>query len=55
MKRAGTAEAFTAGWSDDLSALHLLRLTLDDAGGRELSRNAYWRHREPSARQGLQS
>ncbi|MEV6765922.1 discoidin domain-containing protein [Streptomyces sp. NPDC051105] len=50
---AATTEAFTAGWTDDLPALHLLRLTLEDAHGRELSRNTYWRHREPAAMQAL--
>ncbi|MCX5355734.1 discoidin domain-containing protein [Streptomyces mirabilis] len=53
VKRSGTTEAFTAGWTDDLPALHMLRLTLDDASGRELSRNTYWRHREPSAMRAL--
>ncbi|MER6267739.1 discoidin domain-containing protein [Streptomyces sp900105755] len=51
--RAATAEAFTAGWTDDLPDLHLLRLTLADAGGRELSRNTYWRHRDPADLQAL--
>ncbi|MGW3442594.1 discoidin domain-containing protein [Streptomyces sp. NPDC001076] len=51
--RAATAEAFTAGWTDDLPDLHLLRLTLTAAGGEELSRNTYWRHRDPAALQAL--
>ncbi|MGW3025355.1 discoidin domain-containing protein [Streptomyces sp. NPDC001221] len=51
--RAATAEAFTTDWTDDLPDLHLLRLTLEDARGRELSRNTYWRHREPASMQAL--
>jgi hypothetical protein len=51
--RAATAEAFAAGWSDDLPDLHLLRLTLEDGRGKEVSRNTYWRYREPGAMQGL--
>ncbi|MFG2076483.1 discoidin domain-containing protein [Nonomuraea maritima] len=45
---SATAEAFTAGWTDDLPDLHLLRLTLEDGTGRTLSRNDYWRYREPA-------
>ncbi|MFI7618219.1 discoidin domain-containing protein [Nonomuraea terrae] len=45
---SATAEAFTAGWSDDLPDVHLLRLTLEDGRGEPLSRNDYWRYREPS-------
>lgn len=33
--------------------LHLLRLTLRDASGRQLSQNTYWRYRAPSAMQAL--
>jgi hypothetical protein len=51
--RAATAKAFTAGWTDDLPDLHLLRLTLTDAGGREVSRNTYWRYRDASALRAL--
>ncbi|WP_210586114.1 discoidin domain-containing protein [Streptomyces sp. GESEQ-35] len=51
--RAATAQAFTAGWTEDLPDLHLLRLTLEDAGGRELSRNTYWRYRNPAAMKAL--
>ncbi|MFJ8492911.1 discoidin domain-containing protein [Streptomyces sp. NPDC094038] len=51
--RAATAEAFTAGWTEDLPDLHLLRLTLTDAGGRELSRNTYWRRRDPASLRAL--
>ncbi|GHJ40967.1 discoidin domain-containing protein [Streptomyces sp. TS71-3] len=46
---ADTTSAFTAGWTDDLPDLHLLRLTLKDGAGRTLSRNTYWRHRTPAA------
>ncbi|MFJ5265307.1 discoidin domain-containing protein [Streptomyces sp. NPDC088387] len=51
--RSAKAEAFTAAFGDDLPDLHLLRLTLEDGRGRELSRNTYWRYREPAAMQGL--
>ncbi|GAA1671266.1 discoidin domain-containing protein [Streptomyces yatensis] len=47
--RASTTKAFAAPWSDGLPALHLLRLTLKDAKGGELSRNTYWRYRDPAA------
>jgi hypothetical protein len=50
---AATAKAFTAGWTDDLPDLHLLRLTLEDGKGRVLSRNTYWRYRNPAALQAL--
>ncbi|MBV2353917.1 discoidin domain-containing protein [Streptomyces sp. J2-1] len=53
VERATTAKAFTAGWTDALPTLHLLRLTLTDAGGREVSRNTYWRYRKPADMQGL--
>ncbi|MBC7267230.1 MAG: discoidin domain-containing protein [Streptomyces sp.] len=53
VRRADTAEAFTAAWTDGLPDLHLLRLTLEDSRGRELSRNTYWRYREPAALRGL--
>ncbi|MCA1221517.1 discoidin domain-containing protein [Streptomyces sp. 8L] len=52
---AGTAEAFTAAWSDGLPALHLLRLTLQDARGTVLSRNTYWRYRDPADMKALDS
>ncbi|MEU6098306.1 discoidin domain-containing protein [Streptomyces sp. NPDC047079] len=52
---AATAPAFTAGWTDDLPDLHLLRLTLRDTGGAVLSRNTYWRHRTPEAMRALNS
>ncbi|WP_030226429.1 discoidin domain-containing protein [Streptomyces sp. NRRL WC-3626] len=50
---AATAEAFTADWRDGLPDLHLLRLTLEDSDGGELSRNTYWRYRDPSAMRAL--
>jgi hypothetical protein len=50
---SATAQAFTAGWRDDLPDLHLLRLTLEDGHGRELSRNTYWRYRDPAAMRAL--
>jgi hypothetical protein len=51
--RADTAKAFTSAWTDDLPDLHLLRLTLEDSRGRELSRNTYWRYRDASDLQAL--
>lgn len=53
VRRADTAEAFTTAWTDGLPDLHLLRLNLEDSRGRELSRNTYWRYREPAALRGL--
>ncbi|GAA0354647.1 discoidin domain-containing protein [Actinoallomurus spadix] len=50
---AATAQAFAAGWTGDLPDLHLLRLTFEDAAGRLLSRNTYWRYRTPAAMQAL--
>jgi hypothetical protein len=47
------AQAFTAGWTDDLPDLHLLRLTLEDSGGKVLSRNTYWRYRATADMQAL--
>jgi hypothetical protein len=52
---AATAEAFTTAWSDGLPALHLLRLTLQDARGTVLSRNTYWRYRDPADMKALNS
>ncbi|MFF9154722.1 discoidin domain-containing protein [Streptomyces sp. NPDC014846] len=49
VNRAGTEKAFTAEWRKDLPDLHLLRLTLMDARGEEVSRNTYWRYRDPSS------
>ncbi|MPY33112.1 glycoside hydrolase [Streptomyces adustus] len=48
VSRADTTKAFTVAWTDDLPDLHLLRLTLEDSRGRHLSRNTYWRYRNPS-------
>ncbi|MBP0458926.1 discoidin domain-containing protein [Streptomyces montanisoli] len=45
---AATAEAFDVAWTDGLPDLHLLRLTLEDARGTVLSRNTYWRYRDPA-------
>ncbi|SNS74773.1 Glycosyl hydrolases family 2 [Streptosporangium subroseum] len=45
---SATAQAFTAGWTDDLPDFHLLRLTLENGHGEVLSRNDYWRYREPA-------
>ncbi|WP_151479933.1 discoidin domain-containing protein [Streptomyces albicerus] len=50
---AATAKAFTAGWTDDLPDLHLLRLTLENSDGRVVSHNTYWRYRTPAAMQSL--
>ncbi|MEQ8146022.1 discoidin domain-containing protein [Streptomyces sp. OP7] len=47
--RAATAQAFTVAWPEGLPDLHLLRLTLKDAGGTEVSRNTYWRYRDPAS------
>ncbi len=47
--RAATARAFTAAWTKGLPDLHLLRLTLTDARGTEVSRNTYWRYRDPAS------
>ncbi|GAA4569044.1 glycosyl hydrolase 2 galactose-binding domain-containing protein [Planotetraspora kaengkrachanensis] len=43
---SATERAFTAGWAPGMPDLHLLRLTLEDAEGRVLSENVYWRYRE---------
>ncbi|MFD4611827.1 discoidin domain-containing protein [Streptomyces sp. NPDC058440] len=51
--RADTTMAFTTEWTNDLPNLHLLLLTLEDAQGKELSRNTYWRYRDTSALQAL--
>ncbi|MEV6197859.1 discoidin domain-containing protein [Streptomyces sp. NPDC051920] len=50
---AATTRAFTVAWTDGLPDLHLLRLTLEDAAGRPLSRNTYWRYRTPAAMKAL--
>ncbi|MGW3108920.1 discoidin domain-containing protein [Streptomyces sp. NPDC001100] len=50
---AATAKAFSIPWTDGLPDLHLLRLTLEDGGGRLRSRNTYWRYRTPAAMRGL--
>ncbi|HZE33749.1 MAG TPA: discoidin domain-containing protein [Actinoallomurus sp.] len=42
---SATAPAFAVPFADALPALHLLRLTLTDAGGKSLSENTYWRYR----------
>ncbi|MCP9999374.1 discoidin domain-containing protein [Streptomyces werraensis] len=47
--RSATAEAFTSAWTEELPDLHLLRLTLKDAQGTEVSRNTYWRYRDPAS------
>ncbi|GHH83479.1 hypothetical protein GCM10018793_45680 [Streptomyces sulfonofaciens] len=52
---AATAPAFTAGWTDGLPDLHLLRLTMEDSSGRLLSQNTYWRYRTPAAMTALNS
>lgn len=51
--RADTAEAFTVPWADGLPELHLLRLTLRDSRGKEVSRNTYWRYREAAGLRAL--
>ena len=50
---ADSAKAFAVAWTDALPDLHLLRLTLQDASGKTLSENTYWRYRAPSAMQAL--
>lgn len=50
---SSTAAAFTAPFGADLPDLHLLRLELEDSRGRSLSRNTYWRYREPADMQAL--
>jgi len=42
---SAASPAFTVPFTDALPALHLLRLTLMDAGGNVLADNTYWRHR----------
>lgn len=46
---SATADAFAVPFDSDLPDLHLLRLSLTSAKGTELSRNTYWRYREPQA------
>ncbi|WP_333767089.1 hypothetical protein [Streptomyces sp. IBSBF 2435] len=46
---AAVTVAFTAGWTDSLPDLHLLRLVLADAEGRELSGSTCRRYRTPAA------
>ncbi|MGW7571796.1 discoidin domain-containing protein [Streptomyces tendae] len=50
---AATAKAFKVDWHEGLPDLHLLRLTLEDSRGQELSRNTYWRYRAPEAMRAL--
>ncbi|WP_030903113.1 discoidin domain-containing protein [Streptomyces sp. NRRL F-5126] len=50
---SATAKAFTVPFGKDLPDLHLLRLTLASSHGTVLSRNVYWRYREPSAMKAL--
>ncbi|NJP47952.1 discoidin domain-containing protein [Actinacidiphila epipremni] len=50
---SATADAFAVPFDEDLPDLHLLWLTLTSAGGAVLSRNVYWRYREPSAMKAL--
>jgi hypothetical protein len=42
---SSSVELFTAGWTDALPALHLLRLVATGADGTVLSENTYWRYR----------
>ncbi|WP_372351292.1 discoidin domain-containing protein [Streptomyces sp. KL116D] len=49
------AKAFTVPFDKKLPDLHLLRLTLTSSRGTVLSRNTYWRYREPSAMKALNS
>ncbi|MER8011826.1 discoidin domain-containing protein [Streptomyces sp. NPDC094149] len=53
VSRADTTKAFTVLWTDGLPELHLLRLTLRDSRGKEVSRNTYWRYREAAALRAL--
>ncbi|MFC8080183.1 discoidin domain-containing protein [Streptomyces sp. NPDC057307] len=45
---SSTAAAFTAAFGAELPDLHLLRLSLEDSGGKSLSENTYWRYRAPA-------
>ncbi|WP_370963050.1 discoidin domain-containing protein [Amycolatopsis sp. cg9] len=47
------AAAFTVPFADGQPDLHLLRLTLTDAGGAVLSENTYWRYRTDTAMRAL--
>lgn len=50
-----TAEVTALGFAEELPALHLLRLRLSDAHGRQLSENTYWRTRRPGDLRALNS
>ncbi|WP_078901627.1 discoidin domain-containing protein [Actinacidiphila yeochonensis] len=52
---SATADGPVAAFTADLPALHLLRLDLTAADGTPLSRNTYWRYRQPSDLRGLNS
>ncbi|WP_282087178.1 discoidin domain-containing protein [Streptomyces tendae] len=49
------AEAFEVPFDENLPDLHLLRLTLTSSHGTVLSRNVYWRYRDPSDMKALNS
>jgi hypothetical protein len=45
---SGKADGFVVAFGAELPALHLLRLKLTDAQGKVLSENTYWRYRQAS-------
>jgi hypothetical protein len=47
------ANLFTVPFDDSLPAFHLLRLTLTDAQGKQLSENTYWRYRTEASMHAL--
>jgi hypothetical protein len=50
---SATADGPVSAWTDDLPALHLLRLELTGSDGTRLSDNTYWRYRQTSDLRGL--
>ena len=50
---SATTQAFTVPFGATLPALHLLRLTMTDATGAQLSENTYWRYRTDTDLQNL--
>ncbi|SER85655.1 discoidin domain-containing protein [Lentzea albida] len=47
------SKLFTVPFDDALPAFHLLRLTLTDSTGKQLSENVYWRYRTPESMHAL--
>jgi hypothetical protein len=50
---SNAAPAFTVPFGSALPAFHLLRLTMTDGAGNELSQNTYWRYRADTDMQAL--